>query len=155
VKRFRRELEAGKGIFFREFESTGEWEEMFREHLVAYLDGLRRWSLDTNFQNMDHENALLLGRFLGEGLSHIGSRVQLQVDLDGDGYEETVKFWYSHGGYSLCIEKFDKIVSLDLPSEISEDSERLHVAIKDVTNDGLPEIILAFSNRPGSLNIAI
>src|SRR5207302_360314 len=42
---FRRMLESGRDIFFREFSTTAEWEEMFREHLVAYLDGLKRWDI--------------------------------------------------------------------------------------------------------------
>lgn len=156
VLNFRRELESGKQIFFREFDSTADWEEMFREHLVAYLDGLKRWNIDSNFQNMNPENALLLGQFYGEGVSQAGARLEVQADLDGDGHDETVKFWYSHGGYSLSVTRYEKTFYLSLPSEVSEEnSTQFHLAIKDVTNDGLPEILLAFTNGPGSLNLAI
>ena len=55
---FRNELEAGKQIFFREFGGIEEWEDMLREHLVAYLDGLKRWDIDKNFASMNPGEAL-------------------------------------------------------------------------------------------------
>ncbi len=129
---------------------------MFREHLVAYLDGLERSNLDSNFRSVDSANALLLGRFYGEGVSLFGSRVELQADLDGDGHDETVKFWFSHFNYNLSVTKFDKTLHLQLPAEISDETTgHFHLALKDVTNDGLPEILLAFTTGPGDLTVAV
>lgn len=155
VLNFRRELESGKQIFFRDFEGIGDWEEMFREHLVAYLDGMKRWDLDSNFQRMNPEQALMRGRFLGEGIYSFGTRLTLQVDLDGDDYDETVSFWFSHGGYSLSVTKFDRIIYLELPAELTEDAGTCHLAVKDVTNDGFPEVLLAFSNGIASLIVGV
>ncbi len=145
---FRKQLEDGKQLFFREYESITDWEEMFREHLVAYLDGLTRWNLDEPFARMNPDDALLQGRFLAEGIYREGPSLRLTADLDGDGNDETVSFCYSHGGYSLTISRFDAGLYLPLPAPI-QDQERkrpfstFHLAIKDVTNDGLPEVVLA------------
>jgi len=155
VLNFRRELESGKQIFFREYDSIADWEEMFREHLVAYLDGLKRWNIDSNFQNANPDNALFLGRFYGEGVSQGGAALELRADLDGDDHDEIIHFWYSHGGYSLAVKKYDESFNLALPPSISENAVHFHLAIKDVTNDGLPEILLAFTNGPATLNVAI
>jgi len=155
VLSFRRDLESGKQVFFREFETLADWEEMFREHLVAFLDGLERRNLDSNFRSTDPLNALLLGRFYGEGVSLAGSRVELQADLDGDGYEENIKLWFSQFSHKLTIAKFDKTFYLELPPEISETTSHFHLALKDVTNDGLPEILLAYSPGVASLIVDI
>lgn len=148
VLRFREQLEAGRQIFFREYESMADWEEMFREHLVAYLDGLRRWNLDEPFERMNPDDALLYGRFLSEGIYRYGPSLSLKADLDGDGHDETVRFLHSHGGYNLTVSRFDACLNLELPAAIynleREKPYRVfHLALKDVTNDGLPEILLA------------
>jgi hypothetical protein len=153
VLEFRARLEAGKQIFFREFESTADWEEMFREHLVAYLDGLSRWNIDEHFQHMNPNFALMEGRFLSEG---IGTSSNLHADLDGDGNDEIVSFWASHGGFSLTVTRFDKTLWLKLPTVVFEDDVKFfHLAIKDVSNDGLPEILLATWNGFMRLSISI
>lgn len=156
VLNFRRDLEAGRQIFFREFETSLDWEEMFREHLVAFLDGLERSTLDANFQSSDPGNELLSGRFYGEGVSIRGSRVELKIDLDGDSHDEQVALWFSHSSHKLTVTKFDKKVYLRLPDSFSEERVRCaHLAIKDVNNDGLPEILLAFSSGIAVLKLAI
>ncbi|MBI3934011.1 MAG: VCBS repeat-containing protein [Acidobacteria bacterium] len=151
---FRKTLEDGKDLFFREYGSLNQWEEMFREHLVGYLNGLQRWSLDRNFEQMCPDRALIHGNFLGEGICEYGSRLRFNIDLDGDGNEEQISFWYSHGGHSLTVVKFDKGFSLSVPTWI-EEAETTHVAIKDITNDGLPEILIASVDGPASLRFGV
>jgi hypothetical protein len=148
VAAFRRTIEEGKDLFFREYESVEDFEEMFRQHLVAYLDGLRRWDIDENLRWMRPEHALMKGVFMAEGVYAYGTTMRLFADFDGDGRPEEVEFEYRHGGFSLCLKRFDKSIWLELPPQLGDlSSERLpktiHLGIKDVTNDGLPEILLA------------
>lgn len=160
VQGFRNSIENEKNLFFREYESTDEWEEMFQQHLVAYLDGLERWDLDSNVYSMRPEAALMKGTFLGEGIYKFGTILLLSADLDGDGNQEELEFKSEHGQFSLMVRKFNKGFFLPLPdwenSGISLDSAKtIHLAIKDVTNDGLPEILLAVSDGVSLLKIAI
>ena len=155
---FRRGLETGYDIFFREFSTTEEWEEMFREHLVAYLDGVKRWDIEANFVLMRPELAILEGRFLGEGIYDYRGSLEFSIDLNGDGNDEKVLFYHTHGSEVLVVKKFDKTLGLNIPDKLYSDSvpreqELFHLALKDVNNDGLPEILLAA--HPGVAKLAI
>jgi hypothetical protein len=157
VLAFRRQLEEGKQLFFREYQNLDEWEEMFREHLVAYLDGLKRVDLDENFAHASSERALLQGKFLGDGTYRFGTRMNFSVDLDGDGNYETAAFWFSQFSYKLTVTRFDSSLYLSLP--IEDDSlTRGHIAqvvIKDITNDGLPEVLVAFGDGFSYLQVFV
>jgi hypothetical protein len=157
VLTFRKQLEEGKQLFFREYESIEQWEEMFREHLVAYLDGLQRADLDSNFKYTQTEQALLKGKFLGDGIYRFGTRMRFKVDLDGDGNEETVTFSFSLSNYKLMVTRFGSKLYLPLPfdPESGDHATIAEVALKDVTNDGLPEILVAFGDGSTFLILAI
>jgi hypothetical protein len=133
---------------------------MFRQHLVAYLDGLRQWDIDENVRWMRPEHALLKGTFLAEGVYTYGTTMKLIADLDGDGRLEEVEFEYRHGGFSLYIKRFDKTIGLTLPNMLGNLREEwlpktIHLAIKDVTNDGMPEILLAAHDGVIELAVAV
>jgi hypothetical protein len=156
--KFRKELEAGKDLFFREYESLEEWEEMFRQHLVAYLDGASRWNIDADLEHMKPELALLTGRFQAEGIYEFGTKMRLMADLDGDGNDETITFYWSHASFSVVISRFDRGVYLSIPEEFHaamEKSATIHVAVKDVTKDGLPEILIAADGEVAGLVVAV
>lgn len=157
VLAFRKQLEEGRQLFFREYQTPDQWEEMLREHLVAYLDGLTRVDLDENFTYASPERRLLRGKFQGDGTYRFGTRMPFNVDLDGDGNDETVTFWFSQFSYKLTVTRFDSALYLALPID-AESLERGHiaqVAIKDVTNDGLSEVLVAFGNGYSSLKVLV
>jgi hypothetical protein len=78
----------------------------------------------------------------------------LHVDLDGDLNEETVSFWFSAFSFKLTVTRFDKTFHLDLPDlDHTTPVKAIHVAIKDVRNDGLPEILLGIWD--GRLDFAL
>jgi hypothetical protein len=157
VLAFRKQLEEGKQLFFREYQTPDQWEEMLREHLVAYLDGMKRADLDENFAYARPERTLLHGRFLGDGTYRFGTRMRFKVDLDGDGNNENVTFWFSQFSYKMTVTRFDSSLYLSLPID-AESLDRGHIAqvvIKDVTNDGLPEILVAFGSGFSSLKILV
>ncbi len=157
VLAFRKQLEEGKQLFFREYQTPDQWEEMLREHLVAYLDGMKRVDLDENFTYARPEHTLLHGRFQGDGTYRFGTRMRFKVDLDGDCNDETVTFWFSQFSYNLTVTRFDSGFYLSLPID-AESLDRGHiaqVAIKDVTNDGLPEVLVAFGNGLSSLRVLV
>lgn len=157
VLAFRRQLEEGRQLFFREYQTLDQWEEMLREHLVAYLEGLKRADLDDNFSYAFPERALLHGRFQGDGIYRLGTRMHFNVDLDGDGTDETVTFWFSQFSYKLTITRFDSALYLSLPFDPESEGRRhfAQVAIKDVTNDGLPEVLVAFGDGLVFLRVAV
>lgn len=157
VLAFRKQLEEGKQLFFREYQTPDRWEEMLREHLVAYLDGLKRVDLDENFAYASPERALLHGKFQGDGTYRFGTRMRFAVDLDGDGNDETATFWFSQFSYKLTVTRFDSSLYLSLPID-AESLDRGHIAqvvIKDVTNDGLPEVLVAFGTGFSSLQVLV
>jgi hypothetical protein len=158
VLEFRATLETGKDIFFREFSDTVEWEEMFREHLVAYLDGLKRWNLEANFTSMDKHYALLEGRFYGEGIFHYEGPLDFSIDLDGDGKDEEVHFSCHHGGAELVVSKFGSNLRFSVPTGDKVPQDEIpyyHVALKDVNNDGLAEVLVASQPSIGELVLAV
>jgi hypothetical protein len=155
VLAFRKKLEEGRQLFFREYTSVEDWEEMLRQHLVAYLGDLHRWDLDHNRESMRPELRLIQGDFLAEGIYDFGNRLKLQVDLDGDGSPELVTFWFAVNSYNLTITKHDSTFALPLSYQTLENARLVHVAIKDVTNDGLPEVLLAASDGPASLRLYV
>ncbi len=156
---FRKAIEEERDLFFREYESVEDLEEMFRQHLVAYLDGLHRWDIDAHVRWMRPEHALMTGAFLAEGIYQLGTRMRLAADLDGDGNPEEVEFVYSHGGFSLDVRRFDKAFCLELPRWPGDADgslpKTIHLAIKDVTNDGLPEVLLALHDGTIDLRVAV
>lgn len=95
------------------------------------------------------------GDFLAEGVYDYGTRLKLQVDLDGDGAPETVTFWFSVDSYKLNVTKHSTTFILPLAYELGETTRVMHVAIKDVTNDGLPEILLAAWDGIGGLRLYV
>jgi hypothetical protein len=161
VLSLRKDIEEEKNLFFREYESTEEWEVMFQQHLVAYLDGLERWNIDDNVRSMRPELALMKGDFLGEGICKYGTTLRLLADLDGDGNKEEVVFESRHGTFSLNVIKLDKVIPLPLPNwnristETFEEPKIVHLAAKDVTNDGLPEILLAVGDGLSYLKLVV
>jgi hypothetical protein len=108
---------------------------------------------------MRPEHALMTGAFLAEGIYQYGTRMRLAADLDGDGNAEEVEFRYSHGGFGLHIRRFDKTFGLELPTWPGDADGSMpktaHVAIKDVTNDGLPEVLLALHDGMIDLRVAV
>ena len=155
VLAFRKRLEEGKQLFFREYSALEDWEEMLRQHLVAFLGDLRRWDLDHNRESMRPELRLMEGEFLAEGVYDFGSRMKLYVDLDGDGSAETITFWFAVNAYNLTITKHDNTFALPLAYEVLGEARVVHIAIKDVTRDGLPEILVAASDGVASLRLYI
>lgn len=144
VLAFRKKLEEGRQLFFREYGSLDEWEQMFREHLVAYLDGLRRSDLDHNFRYAMPEHSVLRGRFLGNGMYRYGTAMRFDVDLDGDGNDEAVTFRFVQNWFLISVFRhgtgFEFSVPFDDPDWTVKVAE---VAIKDVNNDGLPDVLVA------------
>src|SRR6266480_5685713 len=63
------------------YQTPDQWEEMLREHLVAYLDGMKRVDLDENFANASPERRLLDGKFQGDGTYQFGTRMNFSIDL--------------------------------------------------------------------------
>lgn len=163
VKAFRAAIEEEKDLFFREYESIEDFEEMFRQHLVAYLDGMHRWNIDRQYRWMRPDQRILHGDFLAEGVYTFGTTMKLMVDLDGDGNDEEVMFENRHGAFSLHVRRYGTEVRLKIPVEFEPFRENTadfdpkihHLAIKDVTNDGLPEILLAAYDGGIALKVAV
>jgi len=118
---------------------------------------LKRVDLDENFANASPERRLLDGRFQGDGTYQFGTRMNFSIDLDGDGHDETVTFWFSQFSYKLTVSRFDSAFYLPMPVD-AESLDRGHIAqvvLKDVTNDGLPEVLVAFGNGFSSLKVLV
>jgi len=126
---------------------VADWEDMVREHLVAYLDGLWRRDIDRNREIMRPEKALLHGEFVAEGIWEVGSEITFHADLDGDGNDEIITFRIDFHGYWLRVFRHGSGLSLTFPEQwrnpFSGDTEGfgtfqiarvIHLAVKDGTN---------------------
>jgi hypothetical protein len=171
VAAFRRELEAGRELFFREFAEPEDWEEMFAQHLVAFLEGSRRWDIERNRQQMRPERALLHGSFAGEAIlaDPWHGDVLLAADLDGDGTEERIvvstdfhgaQHYVTKGHETYGLPSSELLAAFDPSGKcgsggVFDDAKTVHVAIRDVNNDGFPEILLAAQDGGIGLRLVI
>jgi hypothetical protein len=148
VLTFRRSLEEERDLFFREYSSFEEWEEMFREHAVAFIDGIVPVTVETAVANLPIRTSILNGNFL---LRRVYSYqiLEIEFDFDGDRNEERIKFWFQQTQHWLTLYKFDQAKRCELDWEFAEflnTADIIELAVKDVNNDGFPELIIAAHN---------
>lgn len=158
VQRFRKELEAERQMFFREYGEVEDWQTMFREHLVAYLDGLVRWDVESGFERMQQEDRLLYGKFYAEAMYNFGTVLRMPFDFNGDGIEEVFAFEFRHNAFNARFLDGREVTQLEITNQLAElmdGATAIHIAIKDVNNDGVPEVILAAHDGVIDLRLAI
>jgi hypothetical protein len=74
----------------------------------------------------------------------------MNFDFDGDGNEERIKFWFQQTQHWLMVSKFDQAKRCDLDwdfAKLLNGAEIIELAIKDVNNDGFPELLIAAHSR--------
>ena len=81
-----------------------------------------------------------------------------KFDFDGDDIEEKVTFWFQQAGYWLMVAKGDAGVYVSIGSELGSfllDAKRIHLAIKDVNADGLPELLIAANSDDALAKVGV
>ena len=157
VASFRASLEDERGLFFREFTSHDEWEEMFREHVVAYIDGLKRVPVEEAVKNLPVRKSILKGDFLLRRF-YDPPDTTLSFDLDGDGVLETIKFYFKRYTQALEIHKLNRGADCRLDEKLAsyfDQASVIELALKDMNNDGFPELVIAAHGRDFTTKVTV
>jgi hypothetical protein len=157
VNEVRKALENSKQLLYRQYSDENEWETLLREHLVAFLNGRKRKDIEGALMTLPPPSQVMRGRFLWQS-SYEGGVLRIVNDFDGDGVDETVTFRFQQTRHWVTFEKGK------VGYEISPDEEfmntlngarAIHLAVKDVTNDGIPELLIAADRGDASAQLSV
>lgn len=105
-------------------------------------------------ENAPAAELLLRGRFLNDGLWNGGERLEVEGDVDADGIEETIAVEVGHPN-GTAMKLYDGESGTEFGTDVADGNRgfdefgnlredwHIHLAVKDVTNDGKPEILVA------------
>jgi hypothetical protein len=99
VREFRKTIEDGKRLLYRQYSQEAEWEKLITEHLIGFLNGRRRTDLETAVQRIPPLGGVMTGQFYWQVL--YGQTGILDIDFDGDDNEETVRFKFQQSNLGI------------------------------------------------------
>jgi len=157
VNEVRKSLENSKQLLYRQYSDENEWEILLREHLVAFLNGRRRKDIESAILTLPPEKQIMIGRFIWQS-SREEDFFKIEYDFDGDDRDETVRFWFQQFSYQATFVKDGKGYGVRFQKEFLEtlnEAKAVHVAVKDVTNDGIPELLIAADKGAARVQLSI
>ena len=128
------------------------------EHLVAFLNGRRRKELEVAVQSLPPEAQIMKGRFLWQASYGESGVITVTADFDGNDRDETVTFRFQQTQHWLTFSRDGvgyEISPSDEFTEYLQGARAIHLAVKDVTNDGIPELLIAADAGDANLQLAI
>jgi len=152
VTEVRKALESSKQLLFRQYADENEWETLVLEHLVAFLNGRTRKDIERAILTLAPPEQIMRGRFVWQS-SYDSGVLKIVDDFDGDDVEETVTFRFQQMSHWITFAKGEtgyEISPGERFRETLQNAKAIHLAIKDVTNDGIPELLIAAD--PGDAN---
>lgn len=158
IRAFRKTIEEGRRLLYRQYTQADEWEELLTEHLVAFLNGRMRTDIETAVERLSPADAIMTGNFYWQAMYEVGTVLRIRFDFDGDDEDEDVTFRFQQTRHWLTFEKHSEgseIVMQDDFVECLEASSRIHLAIKDVNNDGVPELLIAADRGDASVMLGV
>jgi hypothetical protein len=157
VRDFRKSLENSKKLLYRQYSSEAEWEALFTEHLIAFLNGRKRTDLESAVQRIAPLGRVMNGQFYWQSLYSSGV-LSINFDFDGDDNEETVRFKFQQTRHWLTFVKNSDGYEVGISEAFLEclnESRKIHLGVKDVTNDGIPELLIAATGSPASAMLGV
>ncbi len=146
VRAFRKTIEDGKRLLYRQYCQESDWEELLMEHLVAFLNGRKRIDLEMAVTRIAPLDFVMNGNFYWQAMYNVGTVLRIAFDFDGDDEAEEVTFRFQQTRHWLTFQKSSEGLEISIHNdfvECLEASERIHLAVKDVNNDGIPELLIA------------
>lgn len=145
VRAFRKTVEEGKQLLYRQYSQESEWEELMMEHLVAFLNGRKRTDLERAVERIPPQGNVLFGWFYWQAIYEEGWFKIVPFDFDGDDSDEEVTFRFQQSQHWLTFEKqgigYEVRQNGDFVDCLTS-SRKIHLAIKDVNNDGVAELLI-------------
>ncbi len=158
VREFRKTIEDSKKLLYRQYSQETEWEELLTEHLIGFLNGRKRTDLETAVQRISPLGKVMDGQFYWQVLyQHVGV-LDINSDFDGNDNEETVRFKFQQFRHWLTFIKNDGGYEVPMNQDFVNclnDSNRIHLGLKDVTNDGIAELLIAASGTAASAMLGV
>jgi hypothetical protein len=158
VREFRKTIEDSKKLLYRQYSQETEWEELLTEHLIGFLNGRKRTDLETAVQRITPLGKVMDGQFYWQVLyEHVGV-LDINSDFDGNDNEETVRFKFQQFRHWLTFIKNDGGYEVPMNQDFVNclnDSKRIHLGLKDVTNDGIAELLIAASGTAASAMLGV
>ena len=147
VRAFRQRIEEEKRLLYRQYSSESEWEELVTEHLVAFLNGRQRTALEEAVELMLQVAPL---KDYWQAMYSHPKKLVVDFDFDGDDKEESITFQFQQADYQLVFFKGDQGYHVrmgDTFGTFLTDTTHVHLAVKDVNADGLPELLIGAANK--------
>jgi hypothetical protein len=158
VREFRKSIEDSKKLLYRQYSTESEWEKLLTEHLIGFLNGRKRTDLETAVQRITPLGKVMDGQFYWQALYGQSGVLEINFDFDGDDNEETVRFKFQQTRHWLTFMKNDSgyeiVMSQDFVDCLNE-SKTIHLGLKDVTNDGVAELLIAATGTPASAMLGV
>lgn len=157
VREFRKTVENSKKLLYRQYSQETEWEELLIEHLIAFLNGRRRTDLESAVQHIAPLGKVMDGQFYWQAIYDVGV-LRLKFDFDADDEEEEVTFRFQQTQHWLTFRKNDEGCEVSLSPNFVEclgAAKKIHLGIKDVTNDGIAELLIAADTGTASAMLGV
>lgn len=158
VREFRKSIEESKKLLYRQYRDEAEWEELLREHLIGFLNGRKRTDLETAVQRIAPLGKVMNGQFYWQVMYPNVGVVDINSDFDGDDNEETVRFKFQQFRHWLTFFKNNEGYGVPMKKDFVDclnESKRIHLGLKDVTNDGVAELVIAANGTPACAMLGV
>lgn len=158
VREFRKTIENSKKLLYRQYSDESEWEQLFTEYLIGFLNGRKRTDLETAVQRIAPLKKVMNGQFYWQVLYGHSGVIDISFDLDGDDNKEMVRFKFQQTRHWLTFIKNDTGHEVPMNSDFVKclnESKDIHLGVKDVTNDGVAELLIAASGTPASAMLGV
>lgn len=158
VREFRKTIEDNKKLLYRQYSDESEWEQLFTEHLIGFLNGRKRTDLETAVQRIAPLKKVMDGRFYWQILYGHSGVIDINFDLDGDDNEEMVRFKFQQTRHWLSFIKNEMGHEVPMNPDFVDclnESREIHLGLKDVTNDGVAELLIAASGTRASTMLGV
>ena len=157
VNEIRKSLEGSKQLLYRHYVDEDDWETLLREHLVAFLNGRKRTDIEKAVLTLPPAAQIMRGRFVWQS-SYNGGVLTITDDFDGDDIDETVTFRFQQTQHWVTFAKGNVGYEIS-PCEdflnTLEGARAIHLGVKDVTNDGVPELLIAADRGDACAQLSI
>jgi hypothetical protein len=150
VREFRKTIEDSKKLLYRQYSQESEWERLLTEHLIAFLNGRKRADLEMAVQRITPLCKVMDGQFYWQALYGQSGVLDINFDFDGDDNDETVSFKFQQTRHWLGFIKNHVGCEISMSQHFVDclnESSKIHLGLKDVTNHGVAELLIA-ANRP-------
>ena len=144
VREFRKTVEDSKKLLYRQYAQESEWEDLLTEHLIGFLNGRQRTDLETAVERIAPLGKVMDGKFDWQVSYQHSGVLSIKFDFDSDDEEEEVTFRFQQTRHWLTYRGNDSAYEVAMSQDFVGclyEAKKIHLGIKDVTNDGAAELL--------------